>query len=590
MNHVSSKWLRKLRWLFLLYCLHFVGIYLYIGLRYHEWGGTKTFPAIVVVLVGLQLVYELYASLRLVKRSAFVATGVTALLIVIETGIVFNPTGVYYSPYVIAFVVLSFAIGALGWIWPLVQLAVLWLFYLFGLAGFLTTPISATKTFKLAGLGELVGITALSIAEYWFWKPRYDLSENAQLSRLDRLLKNRQQQSLIIIESISDGVIVFDTKWAISLFNPAAGAITGWTVKDAIGLDIHNVVRLSGVDGKPLPTGVDLFANALSEALDNKQHGAQKVQITGRDNKQTVVSLAVSPVIIPPNNAVVGGVAILRDITKDEQTEQQRTEFISTASHEMRTPVAAIEGYLALALNDKVSTIDERARGYLDKAHQSTQHLGKLFQDLLTSAKAEDGRLTSHPTTVEIGEFLDQLTGDLKFSAQKKNLGMEFVVNSSDVIDASHDSSNLHAVRPLYYVNADSDRLREVITNLFDNAVKYTDEGKIIIGLTGDVKNVQIYIKDTGQGIPEEDIPHLFQKFYRVDNSATRTIGGTGLGLFICRKIVELYGGRIWVESKPGSGSTFFINLPRIDTKRAEQLKASSTSVEKAAAGVLATS
>jgi signal transduction histidine kinase len=114
--------------------------------------------------------------------------------------------------------------------------------------------------------------------------------------------------------------------------------------------------------------------------------------------------------------------------------------------------------------------------------------------------------------------------------------------------------------------------MREVITNLYDNAVKYTPQGKITIGLTGNDQVVQFYIKDTGSGIPREDIPHLFQKFYRVDNSATRTIGGTGLGLFICRKIVELYNGRIWVESEAGKGSTFFINVPRLSTQKAQEL------------------
>jgi signal transduction histidine kinase len=115
--------------------------------------------------------------------------------------------------------------------------------------------------------------------------------------------------------------------------------------------------------------------------------------------------------------------------------------------------------------------------------------------------------------------------------------------------------------------------MREVITNLFDNAVKYTPSGKVSLGLTGNTEVVQIYIRDTGPGIPAEDIPHLFQKFYRVDNSATRTIGGTGLGLFICRKIVEIYKGKIWAESQVGIGSTFYINLPRLSTQKASELQ-----------------
>ena len=271
--------------------------------------------------------------------------------------------------------------------------------------------------------------------------------------------------------------------------------------------------------------------------------------------------------------------AIFRDISEERAEENQRAEFISTASHEMRTPVAAIEGYLSLALNEKVATIDNRARDYLEKAHSSTKHLGQLFQDLLTSAKAEDGRLTNHPKVTEMGAFLEQLAQDLRFAAEKKGLFMEFLFGNSEIKDASgmageaRDMSKV--VRPLYYAQVDPDRMREVITNIFDNACKYTEEGKVTLGLTGNEGVVQIYVRDTGQGIPPEDISHLFQKFYRVDNSATRTIGGTGLGLFICRKIVELYQGRLWVESELQKGSTFYINVPRLTSQKAEQLMAS---------------
>ena len=147
---------------------------------------------------------------------------------------------------------------------------------------------------------------------------------------------------------------------------------------------------------------------------------------------------------------------------------------------------------------------------------------------------------------------------------------VEFVIGSS--ISGSETAVGNKMVQPLYYVKIDPDRMREVVTNLFDNAVKYSDNGKISVGITGNEQITQIYIKDTGHGIPAGDIPHLFQKFYRVDSSATRTIGGTGLGLFICRKIVELYGGRIWVESVEDRGSTFYINLPRLSTEVANKL------------------
>ena len=163
----------------------------------------------------------------------------------------------------------------------------------------------------------------------------------------------------------------------------------------------------------------------------------------------------------------------------------------------MRTPVAAIEGYLALALNEKVATIDNRARDYLEKAHSATQHLGKLFQDLLTSAKAEDGRLTSHPIVVEMGEFLTQLSGDLRLVAENKGLQMDYSAGGNNTINATREGGE-RVIAPIFYVFVDPDGLREVITNLFDNAVKYTPEGKVTIGLTGNNQIVQCAVKDTG--------------------------------------------------------------------------------------------
>ncbi len=381
-------------------------------------------------------------------------------------------------------------------------------------------------------------------------------------------LRDEQQASSIILNAIEDGVMLIDDKGVIDLFNPGATKLTGWPSNEARKLDYRSVIKLVNGKGAAYTAEQDpiqqVFKDQSATIRDNKAF------LVTRGNKQVPVSLSVSP-LLDQNKKLTGIVTIFRDVTQERTEEKQRTEFISTASHEMRTPVAAIEGYLALALNDRVSTVDNRARDYLEKAHESTQHLGKLFQDLLTSAKAEDGRLISHPILVDMGSYLEKLVNDLKFAADKKGLVVEFDLGSNKVIDATaSNKAGQKVVMPLYYVLVDPDRIREVITNLFDNAVKYTDQGKITIGLSGDDQVVQMYIKDTGVGVPPEDIPHLFQKFYRVDNSATRTIGGTGLGLYIGRKIVELYQGRIWVESELGKGSTFYINLPRLSTERAE--------------------
>lgn len=411
-----------------------------------------------------------------------------------------------------------------------------------------------------------------------FWRKRNTAEGPMSVQKLTAALHDEKMKSSIIVDAIDDGVMLIDADGMIRSFNTGASKITGWQETEAMNLDYRAVIKLVNNKGEPYEEGDSPLHRVFREGTTIRDNQAS---LLTKSQKIVALSLSVSP-LIDDQKRVFAAVAVFRDVTQERAEENQRAEFISTASHEMRTPVAAIEGYLSLALNSNVSTIDSRARDYLEKAHSSTQHLGKLFQDLLTSAKAEDGRLTSHPVVIEMGEYLQRLVEDLKFAAQKKDLATEFVVGANTFIDASSDNGKM--VKPLYYTVADPDRLREVVTNLFDNAVKYTPQGKVSIGLTGNNQVVQFYVKDTGQGIPAEDIPHLFQKFYRVDNSATRTIGGTGLGLFISRKIIELYHGRIWAESEQGQGTTFFINLPRLTTQQALQMQATEATKQGTAA------
>ncbi len=421
-------------------------------------------------------------------------------------------------------------------------------------------------------LGGLIGVLICAAGVFWIIRKRHK-AKTGNSSWLAERLQTEKLQSDIILNAIEDGVVVIDEQKTIRLFNPAAARLTGWNQSEAIGLDSANVLQLIDDKNKPYDKEQNLFYHVLQNGKTERDSNAI---LLSRNKKQISINLSVSP-LLDQQQQISGAVGIFRDVSEERQQERQRAEFISTASHEMRTPVAAIEGYLALAMNDKVSRVDSKAREYLEKAHSSTQHLGKLFQDLLTSAKAEDGRLSNHPALLEMGAFMEQLAEDLRFAAQKKGLLMEYIIGTGSgehdaTINAVNEGSG-KVISPLYYVQVDPDRIREVITNLFDNAVKYTESGKISIGLTGNDQIVQFYVKDTGAGISAEDIPHLFQKFYRVDNSATRAVGGTGLGLFICRKIVELYNGRIWVESEPDKGSTFFINLPRLSAQKANELQ-----------------
>jgi len=534
---------------------------------------------VTVVLSGLTLLYMLTGFLVIRRFSVAVATLVATMLNALVLLNAINNTGAGPGalPYIGVWIITNGLNGIYG-LPVLLGSVLVSMIYVLLQSDFHPARITKNSWILLFGSAVLAGLA------YPFWKSRFVSRQDQQMNKLSGMLKTNQEQSAILIQSIADGVIVTNTEGQITLMNRTAANMTGWTVDEATGVDVKLVLKITKENGEEV-SGDDYPFNSV---LIHKAYINQMLQVSSRSgDKKVIVSLVISPVVTS-SGSVYGAVAVLRDVSDQRAAEKQSADFISTASHEMRTPVAAIEGYLALALNDKVSTIDTRARGFLEKAHSSTQHLGQLFQDLLTSSKAEDGRLTNHPAVVEMGGFMEQLSDDLRFSAQKKGLAAEFVVGSGETIDATNPSgtalSSQKVLRPLYYVYVDPDRLREVITNLFDNGVKYTDSGKISLGLTGNDKVVQVYIRDTGPGIPADDIPHLFQKFYRVDSSATRTIGGTGLGLFICRKIIELYHGRIWVESKLGEGSTFFINLPRIDTAKADQLQKQAASAAASSA------
>ena len=362
-----------------------------------------------------------------------------------------------------------------------------------------------------------------------------------------------------ILDAVDDGVLAVDPKGNILAINPAAEQITGWSGSDAAGLVFNSVLKITNNDGAEM---LDI-SNPVNRVLrTNENFTTRNLFIKTQSGKITPIFLAVNSI----GGSNSGVVVVFRDISKELSDNREQAEFISTASHEMRTPVASIEGYLGLALNPATATIDARAKSFLEKAHENTQHLGQLFQDLLDITKAEDGRLKNEPVVLDATEFARDIWEGLKPKAENK--GLEYVFMPD------HNATGEKTIMPVFFIHADRDHLHEVLNNLFENAIKYTPSGTVAVNVTGDNDSVQISVKDSGIGIPAEDLPHLFQKFYRVDNSETREINGTGLGLFLSRKLTESIGGKLTVESEYKKGSVFTVKLPRITRENAESLKA----------------
>lgn len=384
-------------------------------------------------------------------------------------------------------------------------------------------------------------------------------SKNRAYTELASELSQVAGQSEVVVNAINDGVIALDGQGMIQLINPAAQELLGWAKQDAMGLGYQSILKLLDTKNQPVAANNDPIAQAQ---LQNHVYTTDAFSLQTNSGKSFLSYISVSPVGQPGNGVIV----VFRDITTEKSDERQRAEFISTASHEMRTPVASIEGYLGLALNPATATIDEKARDFIVKAHESAQHLGHLFADLLDVSKADDSRLKNDPAVIDIVPFIHGIVEGLTPKATDKGLQILY----KPMPDGSLDDNR--RLNPVYYVNVDNDHLREVTDNLIENAIKYTPKGNVVIDVTGTNDKVVLSIADTGIGIPREDQTHLFQKFYRVDNSDTREIGGTGLGLYLCRRLAETMGGRIWVESEYKKGSTFFVELPRIDHEEATRL------------------
>ena len=373
-------------------------------------------------------------------------------------------------------------------------------------------------------------------------------------------------RALIAINTISDGVAIIDAQGIIQLFNPAAEALTGWAAKDALSLDYRSIFNLYNNAGRAIEANENPILQALRTSTTTSN---DRVYIETASGKRIQLSIKTTPIVHGNSPTADGVVIVFRDITREKAEQNAQTDFISTASHEMRTPVATIEGYLGMILNPNICQIDDKARDYANKAHQAIQHLGQLFQDLLDVTKADDSRLELRPTLIDATEAARELVNGLRPKAQAK--GLELIFENDRVNASSGDGHGIKVISPPTIIYVDLDYFNEALGNIIDNAIKYTQQGQVNVHVVSENNRVRIEVADTGIGIPAEDIPHLFQKFYRVDNSETREIGGTGLGLYLIKKLTTSMGGNVGVASDYGHGSTFWMEFDGLNREQAIQ-------------------
>ena len=505
---------------------------------------------IVAILAGGTALASLIMYFVSPKGANFVEPLLVYLLFAATSALLIVQTGGVSSPFIMLWMLIAFFGGV---------------FALYGaLPVFIATAVFVAAEYLSGDFNaNLVAVVAFStllpmILGLIIWRNRGDNEEDRNVKKMASELSEVANRSEIVINAIGDGVIAIDTQGIIQLINPAAQEILGWGKQDALMLNYKSILQLTDLNNNPL----DPLDDPIQQVLNtNQQIRSKTLILITKSGKKITTSLVVSPI----GDMGSGIITVFRDMTKEKAEEREQAEFISTASHEMRTPVASIEGYLGLALNPNTAQIDAKARDFIMKAHEAAQHLGRLFQDLLDVSKSEDGRMTSLPKVVDIIPFAETITQGLQEKAREKGLTLTFIPTTN---------RSQKTITPVYFVNQDNDHIREVLDNLIENAIKYTPAGEVSVDVTGSDDKVVISIKDSGLGIPNEDVPHLFQKFYRVDNADRQQIGGTGLGLYLSRRLAEAMQGRLWVESVHGKGSTFFMELPRISSQEAEDLRA----------------
>ncbi len=233
------------------------------------------------------------------------------------------------------------------------------------------------------------------------------------------------------------------------------------------------------------------------------------------------------------------------------EEDQMKSEFVSIASHELLTPTAAIKGYASMVLEGKIAHIDGQGKEFIEKIYQSSDRLANLVQDLLNVSRIESGRLKTYKKPFSLTESVKRAIDELQVKAKEKNLDLRYV----------------EPMRPtgqtIPLVNADPDHVYRVLINLIGNAIKYTPSGWIRCFVEPYNHHFLTFvIQDSGLGIPRDMVGHMFQKFYRADRKSIAGIQGTGLGLYVCKKIVDLMGGEMWLESQEGKGTTFYFTLP----------------------------
>lgn len=355
-------------------------------------------------------------------------------------------------------------------------------------------------------------------------------------------LSLEKQRDETLLESMGEGMIAVDKNGAVVLINSNAREMLELGSKEVTGKAVQEVFTINtlGVETKPVPAD----ERPELRALHHSQAYTEVFGFQKKESKPIQMSVNANPVIA--NGETAGAVVILRDVTHEREVDRMKTEFISLASHQLRTPLSAIKWFTEMLLSGDAGKLSAEQKDFVKNIYDSSQRMVELVGSLLNISRIESGRIIIDPKPTDLNELVSGIVNDLKAkSAQREQ----------------HLAISVHKELPK--INLDPRLIGQVYLNLLTNAIKYSPKGgEITVLISRKGHDIVSQVSDNGYGIPKAEQKKVFQKFFRAENAVKVETDGTGLGLYLIKAIIESSGGKIWFESVEGKGTTFWFSLP----------------------------
>ena len=367
------------------------------------------------------------------------------------------------------------------------------------------------------------------------------LSVMEDLQEKNRKISIERDEKEIILNNIGDGVFVIDSQFKIILINKMAQQLCGHkNISKIIGKRYNEILRF--VDEETGKEKDDFIKKTIQTGKIQKM--ANHTILIRKDGTKIPVADSSAP-LKNKKGRVIGCVVVFRDVTQERAIDKAKTEFVSLASHQLRTPLSIIKWYAEILLEEDAGELKTKQREYLKEIYNGNQRMISLVNALLSVSRLELGTLSIYPEPLSITTIVNKLINEFEFKINEKKI--KFV--------KKYDK--------LPKIDLDKALIRIIFQNLISNAVKYTsDGGKVALKILRKNNKIEISIKDNGIGIPKKQQDQIFIKLFRADNAKEKNINGTGLGLYIVKSILDNCGGKIWFKSKENKGSTFYVSLP----------------------------